>query len=89
MVSKEKLAELLNTCEEVLSDGLKPDGIPDEERCQAIMSLPDYPRDVEWIGNFEYDDWFLYGIRDTVEELRKLFAGTDFETESIFFWWAW
>ena len=53
------------------------------------MSLPDYPRDVEWIGNFEYDDWFLYGIRDTVEELRKLFAGTDFETESIFFWWAW
>ena len=89
VVSKEKLAELLNTCEEVLSDGLKPDGIPDEERCQAIMSLPDYPRDVEWIGNFEYDDWFLYGIRDTVEELRKLFAGTDFETESIFFCWAW
>lgn len=89
VVSKEQLTSLLETCEEVLNSGLKPDGTPDAERCQAIMSLPDYPRDIEWIGNFEYDDWFLEGIRDTVEELRELFANTDFETESIFFWWAW
>ena len=88
-VTKEQLTSLLETCEEVLNSGLKLDGTPDAERCQAIMGIPKVCQYSYWIGGFTYEEQFLEGIQEVVEELRELFANTDFETESIFFWWAW
>ena len=88
-VTKEQLTSLLETCEEVLNSGLKSDGTPDAERCQAIMGIPKVSQYSYWIGGFTYGERFLEGIQEVVEELRELFANTDFETESIFFWWAW
>jgi hypothetical protein len=88
-VSKEQLSSLLETCEEVLHSGLKSDGTPNAEQCQKIMSLPEQSIYSYWIGGFRYDDSFLCGIKEAIQELRELFAETDFETESIFYWWTW
>ena len=88
-VTKEQLTSLLEMCEEILNSGLKSDGTPDAERCQAIMGIPKVSQHSYWIGEFAYGEEFLEGIQEVVEELRELFVNTDFETESIFFWWAW
>ena len=71
-VSKEQLEELRTICKDILSGKTRPED-----------TLPDYHG---LTPNYqEYGEDYMYALQTTVEILDKLFAQTNWETQTIFY----
>lgn len=75
-VTKNDLRELLSLCQRVLLDNsLANDLLPTQGGF--------------FFGDTTYDEWYLQGIQETVDQIYKIFNTTDFEKEMIYYRSSW
>lgn len=75
-VTKEKMIQLVKTCEMVLEDFLKaPELLPTEKGF--------------FFGGTEYDFYYLQDVNDTFDMLKEILKTTNFEKEVILYYANW
>ena len=42
-----------------------------------------------FFGNTEYNQWYMYDIQQTIEQLKRVIAETDWETETVYYQSSW
>lgn len=97
-VTKEKLEELLDVCEQVLvASKLVKDEVYNgstyenrlviEDASVAEELLPTQPG--FFFGETQYDEWYINSIKDTIDIITKALETTNFETEMIYYRSSW
>lgn len=89
-VTKEQLEELLEICVAVRDNSklVNEDGnkyIKNPSLAESLLPT----QDGFFFGGTSYDEWYLYDIRYTIRELRKILRTTDFEHEIVFYTSSW
>lgn len=75
-MTKDLLEQLVKDCEEVLAN---------PECAEEIMPTSEG----FFFGSTEYDEWYFETLRNTIEQVKKILATTDFVKEVVEYteWW--
>lgn len=75
-VTKEDLEELLDACEQVLSNpNLAPEMLPTQGGF--------------FFGSTEYDEWYMNNICNTIDIITRVLETTDFDSEMLYYRSSW
>lgn len=63
--------------------------------CNTVLLTPDFAEDLLpsqsgfFFGSTAYDEFYLEDIQDTVDQIKNILEGTDFETEALYYVSSW
>lgn len=95
-VPKDVLEELLDKCNQIV-DKFKV--INDEDSIDVIKEKEKYNKELcseilpvtqgFFFGSYEYDNWYLSDIKDTIEIINDIFKDTNFDEDTVeyYAWW--
>ena len=86
-VTEEDLEDLLKDCEFVLKNACCKDSGEWVVFPKARERLP--VAEGFFFGSYDYDEWYIADIKDTIVQITNVLATTDFETQMIYYVSSW
>ena len=89
-VTEDDLLELLDICKRVLDSCeliTDEDGTHVKDSNIAEELLPATPG--FFFGSYEYDEWYVEDIKNTIDIINKVLETTDFETQMLYYCSSW
>lgn len=89
-VTEEDLLELLDICKKVLDSCeliIDENGKHVKDSSIAEELLPATPG--FFFGSYEYDEWYVEDITNTIDIINKVLETTDFETQMLYYCSSW
>lgn len=84
-VDREKLEQLLEVCKQVL-EVYEDSSLSSEEVKRKISSLLPVQEGF-FFGSYEYDDWYITDIKETIAVLEEEIKSPDFENKEYFYYY--
>jgi hypothetical protein len=86
IVPKEKLEELLNVCQTIITPtkGPLPDVVREALAEDLLPTVGGF-----FFGSTEYDDYYFSKINDAIKILQEIIDTTNFDTEDIIYHASW
>jgi hypothetical protein len=86
IVPKEKLEELLNVCQTIITPtkGPLPDVVREALAEELLPTVGGF-----FFGSTEYDDYYFSKINDAIKILQEIIDTTNFDTEDIIYHASW
>jgi len=84
-VDKEKLEQLLNVCKQVL-EIYENNNLSPEEKEEKISSLLPTQKGF-FFGTYDYDDWYITDIKETIAVLEEEIKSSDFKNNEYSYYY--